>query len=92
MCGDKNPLVKDLFVRKWECPVCHTIHDRDINAAKNIRSEGILTALEQSIVEHSMEAYDNVAHFQIPTVSDQKTEKAWYDQEGKLLETMRAVY
>ncbi|PJE78767.1 hypothetical protein CI610_02290 [invertebrate metagenome] len=31
-----------LSVRKWECPVCHTIHDRDINAAINIRHQGIL--------------------------------------------------
>ena len=40
-CGYKNPLVKDLKVRKWECPKCHASHDRDINASTNILRKGL---------------------------------------------------
>ena len=40
-CNYQNPLTKDLRVRKWTCPQCGAVHDRDINAAKNILRKGI---------------------------------------------------
>ena len=40
-CGHKNPLVKNLSIRVWECPNCHTVHDRDTNASINILNKGL---------------------------------------------------
>ena len=40
--------IKGLSVREWTCAICHTKHDRDINAAKNILRFGRESPSKQS--------------------------------------------
>ena len=38
-CGVKDG-PKPLSVRQWPCAACGTVHDRDVNAARNILAAG----------------------------------------------------
>lgn len=35
VCGD-NGKKKQMWIREWTCTKCHTVHDRDLNAAVNL--------------------------------------------------------
>ena len=40
VCGQLQDSV-DYGARTWTCPKCGTVHDREVNAAKNIKLEGL---------------------------------------------------
>lgn len=41
-CGFQNSLLKNLSIRYWDCPNCGVTNiDRDVNAARNIKQEGL---------------------------------------------------
>lgn len=42
-----------LGTRRWTCPHCGTLHDRDVNAAKNILAEGLSVSACGADVRHS---------------------------------------
>ena len=48
-CGYRNKEVKNLQIRKWTCPNCDAVHDRDVNSAINVRNEG-LRVLQEELV------------------------------------------
>lgn len=77
-CGHKMDSMP-LSVRQWTCPNCGTQHDRDINAAVNIKNEG-LRILDNQYTEESTGikacgVYDHFSYF-----SNMYTLK----QEGKI--------
>ena len=51
-CGVKDG-PKPLDVRQWTCAACGTEHDRDINAARNIRLEGRKVAAGQAETQNA---------------------------------------
>ena len=37
------------YEKKWKCPQCAMIHDRDINASKNILKQGLIDLIDETM-------------------------------------------
>jgi putative transposase len=51
-CGHRDG-PKPLSVRSWACPVCGVVHDRDLNAARNVLTEGRRIAAGLAEIENA---------------------------------------
>ena len=49
-CGYKNNKIKDLNIRKYTCPNCHSELDRDYNAAENTMFEGLKMFMKEILI------------------------------------------
>ena len=48
-CGYQNKEVKDLRIRKWECPNCLNLNERDLSASINIMFEGLKLYMKKGL-------------------------------------------
>ena len=50
-CSNCGYYYKDLKREQteWTCPKCQKTHDRDINAAKNIKKQGLIDLIEETM-------------------------------------------
>jgi putative transposase len=58
-CGHKLDTL-DLCIRQWICPACHHSHDRDVNAAINLRSLAVSSTVVACGGEGAGHAYKRV--------------------------------
>lgn len=75
VCGYKKTDLK-LYMRHWTCPVCHTEHNRDVNAAINLKNNAIkiLREVEEFRSAEGIEELANLALAQFG-VSDETERK-----------------
>lgn len=58
-CATKAKVKLPLSAREWECPTCHSHHDRDINAAMNLEQLGkkVVLLAKQGLIPEGKQIY-----------------------------------
>jgi putative transposase len=71
-CGHRMSYM-GLEIRNWTCPNCRTQHDRDVNAAINIKNEGLRILDKQGTVRNTETEETKVSSMPVenPTMYDQ---------------------
>jgi putative transposase len=68
VCGHKLDKLA-LSVRQWTCPICGTVHHRDINASVNLRNIGVTHTLTAC---GEFSASDTALPYQATSVKQEK--------------------
>lgn len=58
-CGEKNKELK-LSQRKWQCSSCNTMHDRDINASKNLLNTKLKVLKTKKVTIKKKNRYEKI--------------------------------
>lgn len=69
-----------LNIRQWQCPKCNEIHDRDVNAALNIKHTGQIDLYGQKISSHA-----TGERVEIPTALMKMTVKTQKSSDNSLV-------
>ena len=83
-CGFKNPITENLNVRSWACPECGTEHNRDVNAAINLR-ENAIKQVRQGVSEfRSVEGVEDLATLALQIGASEEAENLTGDGQNVL--------
>ena len=83
-CGFKNPITKNLKVRSWTCPECGAEHNRDVNAAMNLKMNTIKNVGQGVSEFRSVEGVENLATLALQIGASEEAENLTGDGQNAL--------
>lgn len=83
-CGFKNPITKNLKVRSWTCPECGAEHDRDVNAAINLKMNAIKNVGQGVSEFRSVEGVEDLATLALQIGASEEAENLTGDGQNVL--------
>lgn len=83
-CGFKNPITKNLKVRSWTCPECGAEHNRDVNAAMNLKMNAIKNVGQGVSEFRSVEGVEDLATLALQIGASEEAENLTGDGQNVL--------